>query len=423
MPKLFTGRPGVAFGIRPAKNLDILGPPFAALRYMLKNFLVHIVSLAIALQFTLVLPVNAAEDETPSEPVVPIYQYKINPASPSPIQEIRVLGGEANSVEELEVLQEALTNNKQFDAVTMAEPDEPTAVHHSFRERANRLYSELKAPIQRRVKLSSRHFGDWFVKNRLRISIVAIEVITVAGVKYTELHFGPQAFSHSVALTAGISMSALMGVVDWNTPRLIRFLTTTSTPVQAVLERISKMAGDERQVALHKTLSTAHQFTKNAGINLAIFSVFKAILLATTHDGTNFENALWALHALAPGEVLDSVKLSVLSTAVSFPTTMVILAYNKKAKANADGNSEALAQVAKNSMTMMSAALTSRALLFSSIIVGQQFQWQTLELAGYSGLGAIFVGSIWKLVSDLTKARRLDCAKSLAKERSRVRSR
>ncbi len=385
--------------------------------------------LSIVLSFALALPAYAVDPAAatgaPVDPAgaaqgdsqpIAIFQYSAHPSDArSPLREVNVAATEISDPDLAPSAVEAVLAGRNPDAVSEIVPDDSHVGNAAVSATADSLLEKTSAKLKQKIKVPARQLADWFKKSRFRLSIIAVEVTTITSLKYLELIYSPQPVEHSVAFTCGILMGALMGTIEWNTPRVIKLLSTTSTPVKEVMNRIIRMANAAESGKLQTTLTTVWQFFKNSSLNFLIFSVFKMILFATTQDANSAADvALNAIHAMTPHNLGDSTRLALSATAVSFPTTKVIIAYVARAQKQANGDGKKLLRV-KDMMTLMiSSALTARALFFSSMMIAATFDWPKLKFAAVGGLATMFVGSIWKLLDNAHRDRRERCEAALA---------
>ena len=288
-------------------------------------------------------------------------------------------------------------------SVTVVLPDaESGKTDAEFRSGAEKITQALKAPHSQTARLSRGEFGDWFQQNRLRITIVAAQVTLMSGLKFAEIVYSSQPVEYAPALMAALSMGAVLGWVEWNSPRLFDFIMKPGALMKNLFDRLTEGArASARNEKIRKTMETAWSFTKNVGVNVALFGIFKIILYsATTSEAAGAGAVVEAMRAVTAPEVAHWAKLAVGATIVSFPTSKLIHHWRVGANEAAGDDAERLRWVRDRMLIYSSSALTARALLFSSILLAELMHWPTLSVAAYSGIALMFGGSVYKLWSD-----------------------
>lgn len=375
---------------------------------------IHFSVLSIALSIFLTasaVSTPALADLPPDYPVsenaVAIYQQRLVPTTPgSSIREINITSTEVEDPAQAELLLTEVLDEHTPDAVTVIEPDQASAVPRSFFAMTKKLLDKVRSPMKQKVKMSKELFSDWLKSPHFRVSLISFEVVLMTGDKITELLMSPTPAAIAPILACAILQAATLGIIDWNSPFLMKILGTTSPPVKFELDEIARRTTGSEIGKFRNALQLAWDFGKNTALNFGVFSVFKNIMYATV-GGDTFGDSVLHTFLTMP----ESALLALAATTVSFPTTRVIVAYRNRTAKNVNGDPEKLLLL-KNGVTLRaSSALMARAVAFTSIMVGTRFDMPTLQLGAEAFLGTMFVGSIWKL---LENSRRDKCEAALA---------
>jgi len=356
------------------------------------------IGISSVLWFLSALLIAPAMADEMSTGVSPIVQFTVaGNNSKSAIRGADVTAAEFYHVEDA---MEFASQLDTVDAVSVIAPDEGRAP--AGNSSLGEVAQKIKAKSRQVVRAPAQLLPEWFQKNQRRITIILIEMTLVTGVKYSELMISGAPISHAAALATGLVNGAIVDVVEWNIIRIMNFVAIQGTPVKSFFNRVSSVAKNPAiRKKIEATLTTAWQLAKNTAVNFSLFEILKFSIYATVQaDGSFDHRILQAFEEMMSSGVFKTAGLAGIATVISFPTTKVILALRDRAVKAAGTDALKLLRARDLTMALASAAMTARAILFSSLFVAEKIESPALAATAIGGLTVMFTGSIWKLVRD-----------------------